>query len=953
MDVQDRVESALWQLVTGYLPALPNENEAETEMRQDDVLDRVQDIIDSHPRSDTVMDMQHLGDIIKKKLIRDHPTPEPASRFNTLYTRLLAQPVLSQKWGVLKFILELSGTEDEPVAAPETVPPPVTAAMPDGEQVEEEVVFSKAFSSQGLHRLPMRNSLRNSGHFTRSKGTEVERPKAALLKEEDPNEHALLSALPFTLIGLSSSELPFKTSETGQFSISIPAMLSLPLVSVLNSLAEPSLLYKSLNEITQSSPEGQAGGGLVGQSLRAAIGLELRGWVNLISGLESEIRRANSSAIAGESASDSAEVTLKRSLVWIQDAIMGLRLMSLIMEKTKGLKGGQLISTIHYLASSHGDPYVHQFAERLLSHTTRPFYEMLRHWIYEGELSDPYLEFFVTEEAPRPSPPEENKGKPKSQAEVAAAIAAAKPGATSVWQDKYHFHAAQVPSIITEEFARKVFLIGKSLNFIRHGCSDSDWVESYSKSTSKELRYGDTAKLEMNIDEAYKTTMARLIDLMGNKFKLFDHLVALKKFLLLGQGDFIALLMESLSANLDRPANTLYRHNLTAQLEHAIRGSNAQFENPHMLARLDARMLELSHGEVGWDVFTLEYKIEAPVDVVVTTYGSKQYLKVFNFLWRIKRVEHALGTCWRKSMTGSRGVLKAVDDIVGTDWKKSRCVVAEMVHFVNQLQYYILFEVIESSWDALQTAIKKPNVTLDDLIEAHSTYLQQITHKGLLGGTSVRSGMKRSASQSNEESFLSQLHEILKIMLQYKDAVDGLYGYSVAEFTRRQERGARIEARTEKGGWGIQEAEDETSIYEDQTLPNLQHRLKELASDFSARVVTLLGDLAYQPDADLRLLGVLLTFNDFYPVIHKRRTRERVTESGTARRGRVKAGNEKEKPNEKGNAMGKESRNVLDDASTVTSFGTTNTGGANTATTTTTTNTHPSSLSSFGPSNTQ
>lgn len=37
----------------------------------------------------------------------------------------------------------------------------------------------------------------------------------------------------------------------------------------------------------------------------------------------------------------------------------------------------------------------------------------------------------------------------------------------------------------------------------------------------------------------------------------------------------------------------------------------------------------------------------------------------------------------------------------------------------------------------------------------------------------------------------------------------------------------------------------------------------------------LLGDLTYQPDADLRLLGVLLSFNEFYPVVHKKSRRER------------------------------------------------------------------------------
>ncbi|KAF8538531.1 Spc98 family-domain-containing protein [Trichophaea hybrida] len=883
-DQQERVESALLQLVETYLPGHEDEDESDVEARQDERVRRAMATIQKYPQSDLVQDPQHLGDLIKKQLIRDNPSSDQAKRFSSLFTKLLSQNVLTKKWAVLKFLLELSNSPDEEAETPEPVlPAPASSELQD----ESEEVFSKAFGYQGLHRLPVRDAPQSSwgaGYSGEQRADEAGR---------QPSEQTLLSALPFTLLGLSSNCLPFKTSPTSKYVVSLPPSLPLPLISLLHTLAEPSLLYKSLDDFVQESTDGLTDGGLVGQSLKSAIGIELRGYVQLVGGLESQIRRAIAAAERGQGIQSSG-VTLKRCVVWTREATMGLRLMSLIVDKTKGQKGGQLISTIHGFASDHGDPFVRAFAERILIQITRPFYDMLRHWIYEGELTDPYVEFFVTEEAPEPVQAGDSSGtKPKADAAVAV-----KPGATSVWQDKYHFHAFQVPTIITEGFAKKVFLIGKSLNFIRHGCSDSDWVDEYSKSTSKELRYGDTAKLEMNIDEAYKTTMARLIDLMGNKFKLFDHLLALKKFLLLGQGDFIALLMESLSGNLDRPANTLYRHNLTAQLEHAIRGSNAQFEKPDMLARLDARMLELSHGEVGWDVFTLEYKIEAPVDVVVTAYGSKQYLKVFNFLWRIKRVEYALGSCWRKFMTGARGVLRAVDDIVGKDWKKARCVVAEMVHFVNQLQYYILFEVIESSWNVLQKAINKPEVTLDDLIDAHTEYLRNITHKGLLGGTSIRNGKKRTASDTGDESFLSQLHELLKIMLQYKDAVDGLYGHSVAEFTRRQERGAKIEARTKKGDWGVTETDDDlTGSYEDQELPNLRQRLQALATDFSARVVLLLGDLSYQPDADLRLLGVLLSFNEYYPVIHKRRARDRAGEVAATRRSTPRT---VAKPKEKG-----------------------------------------------------
>jgi gamma-tubulin complex component 3 len=147
------------------------------------------------------------------------------------------------------------------------------------------------------------------------------------------------------------------------------------------------------------------------------------------------------------------------------------------------------------------------------------------------------------------------------------------------------------------------------------------------------------------------------------------------------------------SDSLDRPANLLYRHNLTATLESAIRGSNAQFESPDILRRLDARMLELSQGEIGWDVFTLEYKVDAPLDVIVNPYCARQYLKVFNFLWRVKRVEFAITGAWKRCATGARGVLAGVDDVVGRDWKRVRGGCGEMIHFLCQLQYYILFEV--------------------------------------------------------------------------------------------------------------------------------------------------------------------------------------------------------------------------------------------------------------------
>lgn len=51
-------------------------------------------------------------------------------------------------------------------------------------------------------------------------------------------------------------------------------------------------------------------------------------------------------------------------------------------------------------------------------------------------------------------------------------------------------------------------------------------------------------------------------------------------------------------------------------LETAIAASNAQFEEPDILKRLDVRLLEISPGDLGWDVFSLDYHVDGPIGTV-------------------------------------------------------------------------------------------------------------------------------------------------------------------------------------------------------------------------------------------------------------------------------------------------------------------------------------------------
>ena len=61
----------------------------------------------------------------------------------------------------------------------------------------------------------------------------------------------------------------------------------------------------------------------------------------------------------------------------------------------------------------------------------------------------------------------------------------------------------------------------------------------------------------------------------------------------------------------------------------------------------------------------------------------------------------------------------------------------------------------------MQRELQQPDLSVDQLIEVHTRYLANITHKGLLG----------SARNGKEDSLIYQLHEILKLILSFTETM--------------------------------------------------------------------------------------------------------------------------------------------------------------------------------------
>ncbi|MCI14795.1 gamma-tubulin complex component 3, partial [Trifolium medium] len=159
--------------------------------------------------------------------------------------------------------------------------------------------------------------------------------------------------------------------------------------------------------------------------------------------------------------------------------------------------------------------------------------------------------------------------------------------------------------------------------------------------------------------------------------------------------------MDIVGPELSVPANTISSFKLAGLLETAIRASNAQYDDPDILDRLRVKMMPHESGDRGWDVFSLAYDARVPLDTVFT----------------------------ESVMARLQGAVKM--QLVSA-LRRCQVLWVEINHFISNLQYYIMFEVLEISWSNFLSEMEVAK-DLDDLLAAHEKYMNSIVEKSLLG----------------------------------------------------------------------------------------------------------------------------------------------------------------------------------------------------------------------------
>lgn len=91
-------------------------------------------------------------------------------------------------------------------------------------------------------------------------------------------------------------------------------------------------------------------------------------------------------------------------------------------------------------------------------------------------------------------------------------------------------------------------------------------------------------------------------------------------------------------------------------------------------------------------MFSLDYHVtDAPIRTLFTPRVIEDYLQLFHFLWRLRRLSHVLSTTWRRMKSDPTD--GPVSNLCRHVMHQYRLHAHAMLHFVSELQHYVLFEV--------------------------------------------------------------------------------------------------------------------------------------------------------------------------------------------------------------------------------------------------------------------
>lgn len=400
---------------------------------------------------------------------------------------------------------------------------------------------------------------------------------------------------------------------------------------------------------------------------------------------------------------------------------------------------------------------------------------MLQTWIHNGLIDDPYGEFMV----------QENKDIVHHESSLEQEYN------DKFWSRRYVLQRNNTP-ILFQSSSEMILNTGKYLNAIRESALDISEDLNLDMSTSvlridkqllmnnhKNLEYTINEKnLEETLEEAYKYASEILLDLILNKYHLVERFQTLKHYFLIDKGDYILQFMDAAEDELTKLAHEIDENKIQSLLDVSlaitsddtykddVRIKMFHYDLISMLERV-INIDQSSHPHesmevrlTGLESFSLDYDVKWPISLVINRNCLTRYQMLFRFLFYIKYIERLLCNVWRAHKNGGRrrrNRSRRERKSLANKPNGAAYLRHKMLHFVQNLLYYMSFEVIESHWQTFQNNLKKVT-NIDELLKFHLLYLDNCLRDCML--TSVH--------------LLRHIHKIMATCVMFANAMDNV-----------------------------------------------------------------------------------------------------------------------------------------------------------------------------------
>jgi gamma-tubulin complex component 2 len=464
--------------------------------------------------------------------------------------------------------------------------------------------------------------------------------------------------------------------------------------------------YLLIDQFVESS--SQFKNGLVNHAFAAALRALLLDYQAMVAQLEHQFRLGR--------------LSIQGLWFYCQPMMGSMRALAAVIQQasTKQFVGSGVLNLLQSQAKAMaGDNSVRSLLEKMTECASNAYLSILERWVYEGIIDDPYGEFFIAE----------NRSLKKESL--------SQDSTAKYWSQRYSLKDT-IPGFLAN-IAATILTTGKYLNVMRE-CGHN--VQVPISERSKLTIFGSNHHYLECIKAAHEFASIELVNLIKDKYDLVGRLRSIKHYLLLDQGDFLVHFMDIAREELNKKVHEISVEKLQSLLDLALRTTAAAADPRHedltccvdrasLLTTLgmhkdtDSNSIEDPMSITGLETFSLSYKVQWPLSIVISKKALSKYQLIFRFLFHCKHVERQLCGAWQIHQ-GIRSM-----NSKGTAILRSSLLCRSMLKFISSLLHYLTFEVLEPNWHVMHDRLQSTR-SVDEVIQHHDFFLDKCLRGCLL-----------------------------------------------------------------------------------------------------------------------------------------------------------------------------------------------------------------------------